>query len=1834
MGFNWRKQLTAARAVVRIPLGPVDETPLREPEQLARKLRLRDPSIDASEAGARAAVLRWIVWRAKALRLACALALVSSIVTIADLSTTMADYGAAKRHCDWAEEQHATRASGEHAERRRLAGGAPPHARTGRNFPADANYSSATASTCDRLLAGGGSRSALMEAEAVSHTMLLGPRRRARNAVCGTFTLPVCVPSPVDLVPALLFQPADYRSQVDLSQEITAAPNGCSGATPNYCGRAYDAARGLCPSRTPFERDTLVACSRVFCRATDDVCPAGAPCADAVLCGYDDYGEVCAATKSACAGAVRWTTLSFNVAASGGTFGSTESIYATQSACELGLQQQLGGGAAAAAVPADLLLRSVSLGTADIGAPVAAGWFQATPERAALPGVGSAGFRDAAFFNSSTRISRVFDTPYRSKTSWSAKLSTCGCLPSVGGLAVGKLLNFAVMKCSGPPDDLAAVHAGPNITFGAYCQNFEGMIEKTYRGGDGPQPTVLGVAPVTQQLITYKEFDAAGNPTRALSFNRTGSCCTFPVEIARQAGETAARLNVAGTYSPTGNTLHGRPIYQARNLGPTASSVFLYFWPDFIDAASPGLTWVVGPSVPTGVSAEHSARVGATAFLTVQDVAFSADKLTTGATWAVRDSALRATGALCEDNDAQFLALVAALEGFEYGMAMTSCADATWAGLCDAAADAAAAACPRSCGKCPGYPAACFDADAALAVVSDGVLTSCRAASWACHLPPGMDDKTREGMLALCPRTCGLCAGQPPGSAVCEDSADLGALFNVTTVGCQRMACAPADDFSCSSPNNASRFCPSTCGACPPVPAPTPPPDCDVCSRVPGAVGPLVPNRAFNSNITCALAQAILAPKRACSCGGVAASPMMFAASKCCTSFTDVCNLTAGFAPLSLNSSIPLSLNSVPTLKEALPSGALDGSCGTAANAISRLRGFAGADALQSDMATVAARCCCRVMPQGTELPSAGMLYTYNSQSTAADFPVTRFPVLAGQQQRFPAHPMTLIFCPTVPASRRLQRAGAAPSWVRGASMPLTHTPPREVAPRGLLRDNPVLRAQGRRRLAEAPAMQSAAAEQEQLLQLTSATLDITRGNGTVFCTNGNEQEDAGTLSMDNVDATASVTVRVAVWHRAERQQQQQQQQQQRMRRRLVADFGFGPVPAGGAPKLEQFTARLCYAEDGCVETGPLSCFNDLVQLPPRASLSFPIVANATTHEPVMVLEWQAVRDESAHYRSQGVAAAASSTPAGFTDGVAAAAGAANAANSAASDGGGARRRLLTEPAADGPCNSSAPAPAPTPATALQYPWTVCNANTHKQSKFEVCTARDGTLPLPSSMCEAQGLGGASQHRACCTEEEMVKAEYIRKWSSAIGTATLQVIPALPPLWWAASTARARHNWKAWRTSTRWVAIGWGLPFFVMFAQYLAPWQYMMDLDNSALVASLLSARSDNPTRSRDSHSGACGSAGVANASAINSLTGAGSPLGVLANAKSVADKASNLDAADASTATSLDGAFQKVALQQLQAQYELYAKEEEKVYVFGQRLAYSLSSTAALVPLAFSLLPGVARGAMFAKLTMPTSPIPGWVFVACPLIFTPLLAVAILSVVQLLSHPLVSVAALLFSAAPLVPLWHSRSFLAAHNSPPAVRDARIFALTCTCNTIKLALMLASAVCLVAYVFSVKLVQQLNVRVADLFTSRALLVLLFKSATNYFITTVLACDVICLAIVEIRKAERKTPELSSSDAECMAAAVEVSEKHKHKGAVEEHGFAILSENHEGGVEMTVRTGEKDDKSVPNPVAATGEGGNFTHTNNSGRDIEGGSDDGDGAEEGANAKRLSHDDGNM
>jgi hypothetical protein len=171
-----------------------------------------------------------------------------------------------------------------------------------------------------------------------------------------------------------------------------------------------------------------------------------------------------------------------------------------------------------------------------------------------------------------------------------------------------------------------------------------------------------------------------------------------------------------------------------------------------------------------------------------------------------------------------------------------------------------------------------------------------------------------------------------------------------------------------------------------------------------------------------------------------------------------------------------------------------------------------------------------------------------------------------------------------------------------------------------------------------------------------------------------------------------------------------------------------------------------------------------------------------------------------------------------------------------------------------------------------------------------------------------------------------------------------------------------------------------------------------MDMDARGLSNYLITIDSDKPSRELFAECGdgsacgdggdgqcrdgkACGSgSGCTAAATIPGLTGTESPMGLYGRAIADNNEASNSEQSE------LEKAFAAQADTLLRQQYQNYASIERQAYALSQRVAFMLMTQVALFPLALSLLPGIANGAKLAKLTMPASPLPGWIICTTPM--------------------------------------------------------------------------------------------------------------------------------------------------------------------------------------------------------------------------------------------------------
>jgi hypothetical protein len=656
----------------------------------------------------------------------------------------------------------------------------------------------------------------------------------------------------------------------------------------------------------------------------------------------------------------------------------------------------------------------------------------------------------------------------------------------------------------------------------------------------------------------------------------------------------------------------------------------------------------------------------------------------------------------------------------------------------------------------------------------------------------------------------------------------------------------------------------------------------------------------------------------------------------------------------------------------------------------------------------------------------------------------------------------------------------------------------------------------------------------------TTVTISIRSTDGEIFCTNAAEASSRGALRLTNDNSEPNlVRVMVAV-------------------KRLGTDIGAGTAasaPAasgvsaaasaavgGSAPSLgaigsgtdvklsgpRAFRARLCSSNaSSCIETDPLLCFNDVVNLPPGSTLDFPLVADPgfeTSYE----LDYQFTRDETVRF-----VASSSAPPKG--DGVGFVAQQASILP--------ARRRLGSTPN-NGGCTagqdvgSSQESLLSTPVSGV---WSACDSATHLQTKDMTCVAGNGQLVLPNSICQANPGGGTivAPHRTCCTEAEMVKAELMRKQRSQSAGTALQVVLVFTPMWWAATTFVAHRKRTDWESSAKWNAVAWSVPFTVIFCQYLLPWVNIYGLDSGGLVSAVLSSRSDTPSRDPV---GACPTSADMESGVLGGLVGQSSSLGLLQSAKKSQATASN------APTDVLTDAYEAKTNALLAQQYTIVAQSSIAFFEMVQRVGFSIKSTVSLLPLALSLLPGIAQGAIFCKLIMPSAALPGWTFVVVPVLLAPMLAVMLLSIVQLLSNWLFSAGTLFYMLAVLWPLYRSLSLTTAFATSTELRAAA-FKFSRAFVVVQVLLKLASCACFVGYVFVLLSgnlpFPQLKTLLANALEGSALAVvkLILSSFANYFITTVLVADMLLKVTVGIRLSEGQTESLRGADQVAMEAAL-------------------------------------------------------------------------------------------
>jgi hypothetical protein len=648
----------------------------------------------------------------------------------------------------------------------------------------------------------------------------------------------------------------------------------------------------------------------------------------------------------------------------------------------------------------------------------------------------------------------------------------------------------------------------------------------------------------------------------------------------------------------------------------------------------------------------------------------------------------------------------------------------------------------------------------------------------------------------------------------------------------------------------------------------------------------------------------------------------------------------------------------------------------------------------------------------------------------------------------------------------------------------------------------------------EPPAEEAVAAVRVPVTTENSAYVTITPANaGSVFCSNAKllyrpdivqeQQNMRGLLILEN-KLNENVTMRVRVTT-------------------VVSE----PATASLASNYEQlklpFIVKYC-DNDGCTTTEPLTCFYDIMHMPPGAM----VMVEPATEGSEIPIEFQAVRDEAVQYFD------------------------ANMVNS------------LDFASDDGNCSSASSSSGSEPSSI--DPWTECDANMHMQFKELGCTQQDidGIAAIDPKICEALGLGSKWQRRSCCTKDELISAELHHASASFRSYVLQKMIQSLPPVWWCLSCSIAGYKWQSWHASGRWVFIGWSVPFGLTFGQYLVPWVTVMEVDVKGLVNMLLSRNKDTPSRnilgaleesssdsSSSSSSDSIDSSSSSDSSSSDSssdsgssiacfnqaLVGADTSLGVLQAAQEKASLAGNIDPSSA-TAT-LDQLWKDEASELVSSQYSQFLEHEEVIYDAGQRLVSMVYSTVALAPLALSLLPGIARGALFAKLVRPSSALPGWIIRLVPVFYVPMVSVILLAIVQLFSDGLFSLAILVFTGNAMLPLVFPSDSLTASYTTTAKFREKCFLFKKSYSTITTVLQLCALALFIG--FAVRVMDSPDFEIDLDLDPKTLIILLVKSVVNYLLTTLLAADALLGLTLRQEVDEGKTKEIKDAHAQSFEA---------------------------------------------------------------------------------------------
>jgi hypothetical protein len=621
----------------KLKLRPKDYAQLGIPAERVRK----DRSIN---------MMRYMIWRQRALRLAGFLGVIISIMVYEKFAEQVQALEDANHWCGNAIIDLGS------VPNETLLGTTTPYmltAQAGR-FPSSSNYSNMAAPSCPAQV------NDLMPAIMFPHSMQL--KNEQSNNFCGLFERE-CIKVGI--------QNLDR-------DDFGSTPPGlsCSGDADLYCGRSRDTSK--CTESALLDQHNDAACSTVFCRTDNGKCPVGSPCENMHYCGMDTYGEVCASSQAACSIQKRYKKALLQLSSDGHYQYSTDT-YRTMDACQAEVKyhaQQYSDGSFGTG---PLLRRSRLIGHAQMLGPQSRSGVRGQQMDATVDPTQTSwwdefnaeemGFAESLLYPMNRRNveeAEVFYRPQngffrecqqRTSRQWEAQCS----LPT--GAWYGELV--------------------PSENLGLDAAIFDAVTPGLLMMSDDVH---------TLWVLDYewqKAAKAAGGASYmwyprkdVTTWTRKATCCVFPVGIApstaMEQSVALAYLHLEGMYTPTGNTFKGRPAYFGPNLGPSEAEghgVYLFYW-----AAS--FKWVFGTQLPSPLMSveDEASHMAQTALLTLRDDSFSADQIEPSMRWEVTAGAFDLVGMGCEDNNELFLSKVE--EGLgkqEFTQSgVQSCADAAW----------------------------------------------------------------------------------------------------------------------------------------------------------------------------------------------------------------------------------------------------------------------------------------------------------------------------------------------------------------------------------------------------------------------------------------------------------------------------------------------------------------------------------------------------------------------------------------------------------------------------------------------------------------------------------------------------------------------------------------------------------------------------------------------------------------------------------------------------------------------------------------------------------------------------------------------------------------------------------------------------------------------------------------------------------------------------------------------------------------------------------------------------------------------------------------------------